>query len=106
MSERQSAENVLRLVMDAAEDPWCHSQEGLDDGCLFCGSSDSRWYQIPDPNALGRINPWVADGLYKTDVTDYYHRDDCAWIVMTDWLGRRPERHFTYTHSDGVVDGE
>lgn len=69
-------------------DPWTHSYEGLDDGCLFCGSEHSG-YQRPYehyPNC-----PWMATAAYLGKETpnhvfyeppDNPYRDKCKWC---DW---------------------
>lgn len=57
------------------EDPWCHSQEGLDDGCHFCGGWDSR---CEDARLFIRL-----------------HDPRCDWMAAMDYLGKaHPEHEF------------
>lgn len=56
----------------AIDDPWCHSQEGLDDGCHFCNGWKDR--------LEGRIFIRI-------------HEQDCVWIAAMDYLGREHPEH-------------
>ena len=54
----------------AALDPWCHSTEGLDDGCHFCGSDrgNPQWSST-EPPGLFVHEPW------------------CSWLALRESLG-------------------
>ena len=56
----------------AVDDPWCHSREGLDDGCHFCEGWEDLWQNEP---------------------TIYLHDQDCVWIAAMDYLGRSHPQH-------------
>ena len=54
----------------AALDPWCHSQEGLDDGCHFCGSDRGKpqWSSSDPPG-------------------QFVHEPFCPWLALREYLG-------------------
>lgn len=70
---RMNAEHWLARLVDV--DPWTHSREGLDDGCLFCGSSN-----------------YLHNGTASQ--ARYYHRPDCVWISACRFLKIKQTHHF------------
>ena len=68
MSVRLLSESVALLREVAETHPITYSQEGLDDGCLFCGAyKESVW----EPE-------------YETYAV---HKPTCVWVVTRLWLG-------------------
>lgn len=64
--------DLLERLVD--DDPITRSQEGLDDGCFFCGAWEN----------------W--DG-HKTPPIPQAHFEDCAWIEAMDFLQRPHPQH-------------
>ena len=58
-----------QLVVD---EPWSWSNEGLDDCCMFCGSTHRHY------NGRGH---------------DYHHDLACPWLAAMDFLGREHPDH-------------
>lgn len=67
MSAREDRSLLERLIPDG-DDPWEHSQEGVDDRCHYCG----EWHY-----------DWSSKGP-----TTYCHAADCVWLEAMEYLGR------------------
>lgn len=98
MPHETDHELLERLTVD---DPRARSQEGLDDGCFFCGEDRQS-----DERHKGRHGEcWDRWQL---------HRSSCAWVaarkaldlpVYVCWCGAQPKVEFPFTDAnDSAID--
>jgi hypothetical protein len=84
--------NRVALIDDIAQmDPICHSREGINDDCHFCGA-----WGVFLPN-------------YPSKHMHYYyaiHETDCAWVRARQYSGRTLFPHSVKERANVVLEGD